>query len=1268
MATTAGIDLGSEAIKGVVLKAGKRGPIEVIGAGSMPIAELSRIPDSEDKTLAIGEKLKELVKSARLKADSRRIGASGGHTSIRYLQIPPVPPWRLEMLVKYEVEERNEEKENHAYDYHIMDVPETNGQYTVIVGTVGQKYCTELIEQARNAGLGETEVDLEAMALFSAYFHGQGYDADKTVAVADIGSDDVTVLIIKNGTLYYARTMMGGGKRFTQNLADDLKIEWTDAEELKRTTAEISFDVGPGAGASQVGRPRIPTRPPGGTTIMSRPAVKPPEGEAGAGASASRARIPGAAPLRAPGASGVQPPTGSVPSASTPGTPAGEAPPPTKKISLAHEPGPLELLDLDALTSSKPSTSSPPPSGALPAVPPSTTALPAVPAPSIKTNLPSPLPVTQKMPALDFTKKAPPAKSGDELELEPLRPPTPAFKPSTSAPPASPAASAVSYDIIDLVPVDPKKINLPESKKDAAGDKNAAPPGPAATMMIDPLDAELSALIGNTSGNAGALSASMPAASASVDDREKRKRQISAALVREAAGLCAAIENVLVSCKQQCRQNQMKIDRLYITGGGSKLKGLSEFMGRRLRVEVQPLEPLRNLSLDRLRPEAREALLAEQHTLHTALGLALSDLRPGVQSFVILPTALKKRKEFWARGAYLYYAAGAAALAMGLLLYTTGRNTDLLVENNRIATNAVRDADKEVYAVRELDKQNNELRHRLKTITDNVTSGDYFLNALAEMKSRARIRDDIYLTSITTSIPNVVVIEADPTGDVNPDGTQRQRNQTEIKALLAKAAENTRGEPTSFQAQRRVYIRGIARSQKKEDLIEVVHEFWTKRLMPFPNDPDNPANLFKDIRPIWYSVQDNKKGDYYLKEFVLEAYTDKPAAVAAAPAKKGAPGKNAPNAKGGNAPAAPGPNGAKPAAQPKQPEAMPPTQPQPPRVQVVPPVQPGVVPPQPNVAQPGVQPGVQQPPAAQPGQPDQLVPYLKNIFQNPQAAPTVPANPNAPAPAQAIPAPTLPNVQPVAPVPVQPPVPNVQPVAPVPNVVPNPVAPQPAGPKRPRKFVTPEEPAPGAPATPPQAVPPAAPVPPAVPNNLVTPPAPPAPPAAAPITRTPATPAPVTPAPTAPPTPAAPAPAAPVTPVPPAPATQAAPAPAAPAPVVPPTPTAPAPAAPVTPAPPLPPTPAAPAPAVPAAPAPAAPVTPAPAVPPAPAAAAPVIPATPAPAVQQPVVPATGAPAAPVPPAPPATPAPATPAVPVPPGAAPATTAPAPAVPAPAKN
>jgi hypothetical protein len=43
MSTTAGIDLGSDNIKGVVLRGAKRGPVSVVAAGALPIGELGHM-------------------------------------------------------------------------------------------------------------------------------------------------------------------------------------------------------------------------------------------------------------------------------------------------------------------------------------------------------------------------------------------------------------------------------------------------------------------------------------------------------------------------------------------------------------------------------------------------------------------------------------------------------------------------------------------------------------------------------------------------------------------------------------------------------------------------------------------------------------------------------------------------------------------------------------------------------------------------------------------------------------------------------------------------------------------------------------------------------------------------------------------------------------------------------------------------------------------------------------------------------------------------
>ncbi|MCY3024326.1 MAG: pilus assembly protein PilM, partial [Planctomycetota bacterium] len=358
-----------------------------------------------------------------------------------------------------------------------------------------------------------------------------------------------------------------------------------------------------------------------------------------------------------------------------------------------------------------------------------------------------------------------------------------------------------------------------------------------------------------------------PSASGPETTEDRRKRQMSMALVREAAALCAALENVVLLAKQQNKLRDLKVDRVYLTGGGSRLKGLQEFLSRRLRVEVMPLEPFRQLSLKRLAPEQAEALKAEQHTLAMAAGLALGDLHKGALSFLLWPDALRQRKTFWARGAYLYYAAALLVLAAALFLFTPYRNTQVLRRNFDFAENAFNEGQTENAELRKLEMENEERRNQLKQIADNTLSGHFFLNLLAELKSTNRIPDDIYLTQISTSMPQVVYKAA-----ANETNTPEKGGAP--PPPTPNAPEPSASSET-FQMRRVVYLRGFVRATENDaGMILKIKDFYSRRLVPFPDDPDNPANLFKDVRPIWFSTEDYKHGQFYLTEFVLEAYTE----------------------------------------------------------------------------------------------------------------------------------------------------------------------------------------------------------------------------------------------------------------------------------------------------------------------------------------------------------------------------------------------------------
>jgi len=142
-----------------------------------------------------------------------------------------------------------------------------------------------------------------------------------------------------------------------------------------------------------------------------------------------------------------------------------------------------------------------------------------------------------------------------------------------------------------------------------------------------------------------------------------QEEKVSRALSGATGQLLSMVQSSIVFARSQTGLQELEVDRVFLCGGGSLLRGLDSYLSMNLGVPVSRFDPFSAVDAGGLEDDLPDALRA---TAATALGLAITATGDDVYSIEILPTALKKKRAITER--YLFVAL-AVALVIGLLIH-----------------------------------------------------------------------------------------------------------------------------------------------------------------------------------------------------------------------------------------------------------------------------------------------------------------------------------------------------------------------------------------------------------------------------------------------------------------------------------------------------------------------------------------------------------------------------------------------------------------------
>ncbi len=234
MADLIGIDPGAYSVK--VVGGRMSGPLF-----SMTHLTAIDVDPSDDREQAICQEIALAAHDARKLKGKARIGITGRDLMIRYTTVPPVPLWRLRLLMDFEVQEMaSQAGDGLTADYNLLDSSESSDE-TVLVSLVKDRFLNARLGAWEQKGMPPIHAATpNCIALFNSFLAFGRMEDDEYTFLLDIGDQNLEMAIQRNGELLYARNVSGGGHAFSDAIASAWGVGTLKARELKHDLGTVA--------------------------------------------------------------------------------------------------------------------------------------------------------------------------------------------------------------------------------------------------------------------------------------------------------------------------------------------------------------------------------------------------------------------------------------------------------------------------------------------------------------------------------------------------------------------------------------------------------------------------------------------------------------------------------------------------------------------------------------------------------------------------------------------------------------------------------------------------------------------------------------------------------------------------------------------------------------------------------------------------------------------------------------------------------------------
>lgn len=233
-----GLDIGAATVKVVELTSSR----EKLRLVDFSCQEIERREGEEEKE-AISRTIRELFEKKEIKEERIISCLPLSSVVVRNITFPFKEAKKIEKAIKFEAESYLPfPVEEAIIDFHIIE--EGEGKETeVLLVAVDKKKLGEHLEVLQGAAVEPVVTELDVSAIFNIYYLGRGKEG-RTVAIIDMGAEKTNVAIVLDGTLSFTRAIGQGGRNLTRFLAEERRLSFEEAEEMKKERGLVQNEIG----------------------------------------------------------------------------------------------------------------------------------------------------------------------------------------------------------------------------------------------------------------------------------------------------------------------------------------------------------------------------------------------------------------------------------------------------------------------------------------------------------------------------------------------------------------------------------------------------------------------------------------------------------------------------------------------------------------------------------------------------------------------------------------------------------------------------------------------------------------------------------------------------------------------------------------------------------------------------------------------------------------------------------------------------------------